>query len=61
MDQRQKILDELRQIAQTRRKADEREAALIGQGRQVGLSWEEMAVALGLDRSTVWRKYGDRT
>jgi transcriptional regulator of acetoin/glycerol metabolism len=59
--QRQKVLDELRQLAQARQKADQRESEPIAQGRQAGLTWQEMAVALGVDRSTIWRKYSDHS
>lgn len=48
----------LRSGAEFRRVLERQEAALVRRARVAGLSWAEIAHALGVSRQAVHRKYG---
>ena len=48
----------LRAAAQLRREAERVEASLVRRARNQGLSWAEIAMALGVSKQAVHRKHG---
>lgn len=51
------VLRQLRQL-RDRREADEaQEVALVAEARRHGLTWDQIADALGRTRSAVWKKH----
>lgn len=42
------------------RRGEETIAEVIGQARAAGLTWDEIAMALGVTRSAAWQKYHAR-
>lgn len=48
----------LRGGAELRRRVERQEAVLVRRARVAGLSWAEIAAALGVSRQAVHRKYG---
>jgi AcrR family transcriptional regulator len=49
----------LRQLRASRARRDAELRALIAQSAKAGASSEDIAQALGVSRSTLWRHYGD--
>lgn len=45
-------------VAELHREVGRAEAALVRNARQAGLSWEAIALCLGISKQAVHRKYG---
>jgi DNA invertase Pin-like site-specific DNA recombinase len=50
----------LKAIAELRRELDRVEAATVRRARNAGMSWQLIALALGVTRQAVHKKYGRR-
>jgi DNA invertase Pin-like site-specific DNA recombinase len=50
----------LRAIAELRRELDRAEGAVVRRARNRGYSWQLIALALGVSRQAVHKKYGRR-
>ncbi|MGM9470463.1 AsnC family protein [Pseudarthrobacter sp. YS3] len=47
-------------VAELQKEVERTEASLVRQARQAGLSWEAIALCLGVSKQAVHRKYGKR-
>lgn len=45
-------------IAELRRELDRYEATVVRQARTIGLPWQQIALALGVSRQAVHKRYG---
>jgi hypothetical protein len=54
---RQELLTTLSSIQQVRRKCDKTEIATVQTARKAGLSWTEIAGALGVTRQSAWERW----
>lgn len=52
--------DALQAVAELQKEVSRTEASLVRAGRQAGLSWEAIALCLGVSKQAVHRKYGKR-
>jgi DNA invertase Pin-like site-specific DNA recombinase len=53
----QELLYTLRCIVQVRGKIDQSELAAVRGARQAGISWTEIAAALGISRQAAWERW----
>lgn len=53
-------IDALRAIAELRREIDRVEAVTVRRARNLGASWQLIALALGVTRQAVHKRYGRR-
>jgi len=54
---RQELLLTLRCVQEIRAKCDRTELATVKQAREAGLSWTEIATALGVSRQATWERW----
>ncbi|WP_204533214.1 AsnC family protein [Arthrobacter tumbae] len=52
--------DALHAVAELQKEVSRTEASLVRAARQGGLSWEAIALCLGVSKQAVHRKYGKR-
>ncbi|MDF9276958.1 AsnC family protein [Arthrobacter sp. EH-1B-1] len=52
--------DALQAVAELQKEVSRTEASLVRAGRRAGLSWEAIALSLGVSKQAVHRKYGKR-
>lgn len=50
----------LRAVSELQKEVSRTEASLVRKARQAGLSWEAIALCLGVSKQAVHRKYGKR-
>jgi hypothetical protein len=50
--------DALHAVAELQKEVNRTEASLVRSARQAGLSWEAIALCLGVSKQAVHRKYG---
>ena len=56
---RQKLLFTLQSIQNVRQKVDQSEVRAVKEARKVGMSWPEIAAALGVTRQAAWERWHD--
>jgi hypothetical protein len=54
---RRSVLARLRSARDLRVRSEAQERAGVIEARELGISWEEIAKALGRNRASVWEKY----